>query len=185
MIYIILAIVVVLLLLLVLGYNSLVRSRNQVDEAWADIDTQLQRRHDLIPNLVETVKGYATHERETLQAVIAARQTAVAARQGGPAAAGQAETALNRALGGVFALAENYPQLRAVEGFTSLQAQLQNTEDQISASRRIYNGNVQAYMTKRQSFPAVLYASAFGFGPRELFEASDEAVREPVKVSFS
>lgn len=182
MIWVILGIIVLLVLFLVLTYNGMVKARNKVDEAWSGIDVQLKRRHDLIPNLVETVKGYATHEREVFENVSAARSAAISAR--GPAEAGQAEGALTRALGGLFAVAEAYPQLRAAESFTELQRELANTEDQIAGSRRIYNGNVQSYNTKIQVFPNSVMAGPFGFTRREFFEIEDPVDREPVKVSF-
>lgn len=182
-IIIIAAVVVILVLWLVLTYNALVRLKNRVENAWSQIDVQLRRRYDLIPNLVETVKGYATHEREVFENVSAARSAAITAT--GPAAAGKAEGALTGALRGLFAVAEAYPQLRAAESFTELQRELANTEDQIAASRRIYNGNVQSFNTKIQVFPNNLMAGAFGFSRREFFEIEDPADREPVKVSFS
>src|SRR5206468_2382302 len=150
MVVAIIVIVVIILvgLLLISAYNGMVRARNKVDEAWSGIDVQLKRRHDLIPNLVETVKGYAAHERETFQAVTDARARAMGAS--GPAQAGAAEGMLSQALGRLFAVAEAYPQLRATENFQQLQSELTNTEDQISAARRIYNGNVQSYNTKIQ-----------------------------------
>jgi LemA protein len=183
MIWVVLGIIVLLALILVFAYNGMVKARNKVDESWSGIDVQLKRRHDLIPNLVETVKGYAAHEKEVFENVSAARSAAISAQ--GPAAQAQAETALSGALGRLFAVAEAYPQLRAVESFTQLQQELANTEDQIAASRRIYNGNVQAYNTKIQVFPNSLLAGPFGFTRREFFEIEDPADREPVKVSFS
>jgi LemA protein len=180
---IILGVVILLALFLIVVYNGMVRARNKVDEAWSGIDVQLKRRHDLIPNLVETVKGYATHEREAFEAVTRARAAAMQAQ--GPAAAGQAENQLTGALGRLFAIAEAYPQLRAAESFTELQRELANTEDQISGSRRIYNGNVQSYNTRIQVFPNSILAGMFGFLKREFFEIEDPAEREPVKVSFS
>ena len=182
MIWVVLGIIVLLGLLLVFAYNGMVKSRNKVDESWSGIDVQLKRRHDLIPNLVETVKGYAAHEKEVFENVSAARSAAISAQ--GPAAQAQAETALSGALGRLFAVAEAYPQLRAAESFTQLQQELANTEDQIAASRRIYNGNVQAYNTKIQVLPNSLLAGPFGFTRREFFEIEDPADREPVKVSF-
>ena len=179
---IIIAVIVLLGLFLVGIYNGMVRARNRVDEAWSGIDVQLKRRHDLIPNLVETVKGYATHEREVFEAVTQARAAAMGAQT--PAQSAAAEGALTGALGRLFAVAEAYPQLRAAESFTQLQQELANTEDQIAASRRIYNGNVQAYNTKIQVFPNSLLAGPFGFTRREFFEIEDPADREPVKVSF-
>jgi LemA protein len=182
MIWVVLGIIVLLALILVFAYNGMVKARNKVDESWSGIDVQLKRRHDLIPNLVETVKGYAAHEKEVFENVSAARSAAIGAQ--GPAAQAQAETALSGALGRLFAVAEAYPQLRAVESFTQLQQELANTEDQIAAARRIYNGNVQAYNTKIQVFPNSLLAGPFGFTRREFFEIEDPADREPVKVSF-
>ena len=180
---IVIAIVVVLILFLVGIYNGMVRGRNRVDEAWSGIDVQLKRRHDLIPNLVESVKGYAAHEREVLQAVTDARAKAMSAA--GPAAAGAAEGVLGQALGRLLAVAEAYPQLRATENFQKLQAELANTEDQIAASRRIYNGNVQSYNTRIQVFPNSVIAGMGGFTPREFFEIDDAAERAPVSVDFS
>jgi len=181
---IIVIVVVILIALFLIGaYNGMVRARNKVDEAWSGIDVQLKRRHDLIPNLVETVKGYAAHERETFQAVTDARARAMSAS--GPAQAGAAEGILSQALGRLFAVAEAYPQLRATENFQQLQAELTNTEDQIAAARRIYNGNVQAYNTKIQVFPNSIIAGMGGFTAREYFEIEDPGDREPVKVDFS
>jgi len=175
-------IAVLLIALLVGKYNSMVTQSESVDNSWAQVQNVLQRRADLIPNLVNTVKGYAAHEKEVFENVSAARSAAISAQ--GPAAQAQAETALNGALGRLFAVAEAYPQLRAAESFTQLQQELANTEDQIAASRRIYNGNVQAYNTKIQVFPNSLLAGPFGFTRREFFEIEDPADREPVKVSF-
>jgi LemA protein len=181
---IVIAIIVILLIVFVIAaYNGMVRSRNKVDEAWSGIDVQLKRRHDLIPNLVETVKGYAAHERETFQAVTDARVRAMGAS--GPAASGAAEGMLSQALGRLFAVAEAYPQLRATENFQQLQAELTNTEDQISAARRIYNGNVQSYNSSIQVFPNSIIAGMGGFTRREFFEIEDAGDREPVKVDFS
>ena len=180
---IIIVIIVLLIVFLISAYNGMVRARNKVDEAWSGIDVQLKRRHDLIPNLVETVKGYAAHERETFQAVTDARTRAMSAS--GPAQAGAAEGMLSQALGRLFAVAEAYPQLRATENFQQLQSALTDTEDQISASRRIYNGNVQSYNTKIQVFPNSIIAGFGGFQPREYFEIEDPGDREPVKVDFS
>jgi LemA protein len=182
-VWVILGLVVLLGLFLVMTYNGMVRGRNKVDEGWSGIDVQLKRRHDLIPNLVETVKGYAAHEASVFEKVSQARAAAIGAT--GPAAAGAAENQLTGALRGLFAVAEAYPQLRAAESFTQLQAELANTEDQIAAARRIYNGNVQAYNTKIQVFPGNVVAGPFGFTKRDFFEIEDPADREPVKVSFS
>jgi LemA protein len=180
---ILLIVIVILVILLITGYNGIVSARNRVDESWSGIDVQLKRRHDLIPNLVETVKGYAAHEKEVFEKVSEARSAAIQAK--GPAEAGQAEGMLTTALRGLFAVAEAYPQLRAVESFTQLQNELSNTEDQIASARRIYNGNVQSYNTKIQSFPANLFAARFGFTKREFFEIDEPSDREPVQVSFS
>jgi LemA protein len=175
--------VALVLLFVVLTYNGMIRSRNMVDQAWSGIDVQLRRRHDLIPNLVESVKGYAAHERETFQAVTDARARAVSAS--GPLASGAAEGLVGQALGRLFAVAEAYPQLRATENFQQLQAELANTEDQIAAARRIYNGNVQSYNTKIQVVPNSLIAGIWNFTPREFFEITEPAAREPVKVDLS
>ena len=176
-------VVFVIVVILVLVYNGLVQARNKVDEAWSGIDVQLKRRHDLIPNLVETVRGYASHESATFEAVTSARTAAMGAKTPGEAA--RAEGVLGQALAGLFAVAEAYPQLRAVESFTQLQAELTNTEDQIAGSRRIYNGNVQIFNTKIQQIPGNLLAGPFGFSEREFFELDDEAARQPVQVDFS
>src|SRR5262245_12404780 len=155
-------IVVAVLLLLVLFYvffrNSIIRMRNQADEAWSGIDVQLKRRHDLVPNLVESVKGYATHERETFEKVTQARAAAMQAS--GPAEASKAESQLSAALGGLRVVAEQYPQLRATENFQQLQRNLSELEDEIQAARRIYNSNVQAYNTRIQQFPGSLIAGS-------------------------
>ena len=180
---IIIVIIVLLIVFLISAYNGMIRARNKVDEAWSGIDVQLKRRHDLIPNLVETVKGYAAHERETFQAVTDARTRAMSAS--GPAQAGAAEGMLSQALGRLFAVAEAYPQLRATENFQQLQSALTDTEDQIAAARRIYNGNVQSYNTKIQVFPNSIIAGFGGFTAREYFEIEDPGDREPVKVDFS
>jgi LemA protein len=180
---IVIGVVVLLGLIYILVRNSMVGSRNRVDEAWSGIDVQLKRRHDLVPNLVETVKGYATHERETFEKVTQARAAAMQAQ--GPAEASQAEGLLTQALGGLRVVAEQYPELRATENFQQLSRNLSELEDEIQASRRIYNSNVQAYNTKIQIFPNSLIASSGGFTPREFFEITDAADREPVSVSFT
>jgi LemA protein len=163
--------------------NSIIADRNRVDEAWSGIDVQLKRRHDLVPNLVETVKGYATHERETFEKVTQARAAAMQAS--GPEQAGPAEAALSQALGGLRVVAEQYPDLRATENFQQLQRQLTELEDEIQASRRIYNSNVQDYNTKIQQFPMSIVANQGGFEAREFFEIEDAADREVPAVSFS
>ena len=163
-------------------YNSLVKMRTQAQGAWADIDVQLKRRWDLIPNLVETVKGYASHEKDTLEAVIEARNRAMSAS--GPADKAQAENMLSGALKSLFALSEAYPQLRAVESFTSLQGTLGEIEDAVQNSRRYYNAVVRDYNTKVEQFPSVLVANAFRFQKEEFFELDDEAQRDGPTVSF-
>jgi LemA protein len=180
---IIIAVLVVVLVLIFIGVNnSMIGARNRCDEAWSGIDVQLKRRHDLIPNLVETVKGYATHERETFEKVTQARADAMKAQ--GPAQSSAAEGRLSAVLGDLRAVAENYPELRATENFQQLSRNLSEVEDEIQASRRIYNSNVQAFNTKIQVFPNSLIANSRGFQPKEFFEIEDAADREPVKVSF-
>jgi LemA protein len=162
--------------------NSFVRARNKVDEAWSGIDVQLGRRHDLVPNLVETVKGYAQHERETLTAVTAARAEAIAASE--PGGVAKAEARLTSALGGIHAVAEQYPELRASDEFRDLEAQLALLETEIQAARRIYNANVQAYNTRIQIFPNSLIAGR-SFHPREFFQLDSPAERAVRAVAFS
>ena len=162
--------------------NSIIASRNRVDEAWSGIDVQLKRRHDLVPNLVEAVKGYATHEQKTFENVTKARSQAMEAK--GVQDTAQAESALSAALGGLRVVAEQYPDLRATENFQQLQQQLSELEDEIQASRRIYNSNVQAYNTKIQQFPASVVADQGDFSDREFFEIDDAAEREVPQVSF-
>src|SRR3954447_23939787 len=180
---IIIAVLVVLLVLIFIGVNnSMIGARNRVDEAWSGIDVQLKRRHDLVPNLVETVKGYATHERETFQKVTEARADAMKAQ--GPAQAGAAEGRLSAVLGDLRAIAENYPELRATENFQQLSRNLSELEDEIQASRRIYNSNVQTYNTDIEQFPGSVVANQGHFTKREFFEIEAPADREPVSVSF-
>ena len=181
---IILLFVLAVIALAVIGiYNGLVRLNVQATNAWSDIDVQLKRRTDLIPNVIETVKGYAAHERQTLESVINARNRAVAAQSAGPAERSQAEGALTTALRGLFALAESYPQLRAVESFTQLQATLSQIEDAVQNARRYYNAVVRDLNTKVQQFPSNVVASLFGFRNSEFFEIPD-AEREAPKVKF-
>ncbi len=181
---IIIAVLVVLLILVFVGVNnSMIGARNRCDEAWSGIDVQLKRRHDLVPNLVETVKGYATHERETFQKVTEARADAMKAQ--GPAQAGAAEGRLSAVLGDLRAISENYPELRATENFQQLSRNLSELEDEIQASRRIYNSNVQTYNTKIQVFPNSTIAGMRHFEAKEFFEITDAADREPVQVSFN
>lgn len=180
-VWILLAVVVVLGIYLVVTYNGLVSLRNKIENAWAQIDVQLKRRYDLIPNLVETVKGYAAHERGTLDAVVEARSRAMMAQ--GPAEKAAAENALTGTLKSLFALAENYPQLRAVEGFTQLQGSLSQIEDAVQNARRYYNAVVRDLNTKIHQFPSNLVARTFGFRDREFFEAP-ESERSVPRVSF-
>jgi LemA protein len=178
----VLVIIGAVLLFIIAMYNGLVRLRVQCDNAWSDIDVQLKRRYDLIPNLVETVKGYAGHEKGTLEAVVQARNSAMSAQ--GPAAKADAENMLTGALRQVFALAEAYPQLRAVESFTQLQNTLTTLEDTIQNARRYYNAVVRDLNTKIQVFPSNIIAGMFNFKPREFFEVSAPAERDVPKVSF-
>lgn len=164
-------------------YNKLVRLRQNVRESWSAIDTELRRRYDLIPNLVETVKGYASHEKGTLEAVIAARNAAVS-NTGTPEQQAQTENVLTGALRQVFALSEAYPQLRANESFQQLQDQLGQTETQIAQSRRFYNANVREMNTAVESFPSSIVAGMGSFKPAEYFEIDEPAARGPVKVEF-
>jgi LemA protein len=181
---IIILVVLVLLVLFGIGmYNSLVRLKVQCDNAWADIDVQLKRRYDLIPNLVETVKGYAGHEKGTLEAVINARNRAMSAT--GPADKAQAENMLSGALKSLFALSEAYPQLRAIESFTSLQNSLTQIEDTVQNARRYYNAVVRDLNTKILQFPTNIFAGMLGFKEREFFEVTSASEREAPKVSFS
>jgi len=177
------AILIVGLALLIVGmYNGLVRLKVQADNAWADIDVQLKRRHDLIPNVIETVKGYAAHEKGTLEAVVNARNRAMVAQ--GPAARAEAEGMLAGALRQLFALAEAYPQLRAVESFTQLQQTLAQLEDTIQNARRYYNAVVRDFNTRIAQFPSNIVAGTFHFAPREFFEITAPAERDVPKVSF-
>jgi LemA protein len=175
---------VALVAIAVIGiYNGLVKLNVRTDNAWSDIDVQLKRRTDLIPNVVETVKGYASHERQTLEAVIEARNRAVAVQGAGPAERGQAEGALTTALRGLFALAESYPQLRAAENFAQLQGTLSQIEEAVQSARRYYNAVVRDLNTKVQQFPSNLVAGMFGFRNREFFEIPDTDRQVP-KVAF-
>jgi LemA protein len=181
--------IIVLILVVIVGaalvgmYNGLVRLRVQADNAWSDIDVQLKRRHDLIPNVVETVKGYAAHEKGTLEAVVEARSKAVSVSSAGPAERGAAEGQLTTALRGLFALAESYPQLRAVESFTQLQGTLSQIEDAVQNARRYYNAVVRDLNTKIQTFPSNIVAGMFGFKLREFFQAQEEERAVP-QVKF-
>ena len=192
---IVLVVLVVILVIWIVGiYNRLVALRNRFKNAFAQIDVQLKRRHDLIPNLVETAKGYMKHERETLEAVVAARNQAVSATAkaaqspGDPKAMGQlagAEGALTGALGRLFALAEAYPDLKANQNMLALQEELTSTENKVAFARQAYNDAVMTYNTAREVFPAVVFAGTMGFSAAELFEIEEPAQREAPKVSFT
>jgi LemA protein len=180
---IIVAALVLVALAVIAIYNGLVRLNVQAGNAWADIDVQLKRRYDLIPNVVETVKGYASHERQTLEAVVNARNRAVSVQGAGPAERGQAEGALTGALRGLFALAESYPQLRAAENFAQLQGTLAQIEDAVQSARRYYNAVVRDLNTRIQQFPSNIVAGLFGFKTREFFEIP-ETERAVPQVKF-
>ncbi len=179
---VLIGLVVLVGLFLLAQYNGLVRLRNRIESAWSQIDVQLQRRYDLIPNVVETVKGYASHEKETLERVIQARNQAINTQ--GVANQAQAENVISGALKSLFALSEAYPDLKANQNFLALQEELSGTEGKIAYARQFYNDSVQSYNTKTQTFPSALIANAFGFKQREYFEADDTS-RGPVKVDFS
>jgi LemA protein len=182
--WVVIVIVVLIVLWLVFTYNGLVTARNRTQEAWSEIDVELKRRHDLIPNLVNTVQGYVGHERGTLEAVTNARAAAVAAgATGDPAKIGQAENMLSQSLRSLFAVSENYPELKAITAFTNLQDTLTATEDKIEFSRRFYNGNVRDYNIKLQTLPTSLIAGALGFKPFGFFQA-DEGDRAVPQVNF-
>src|SRR4051794_26125200 len=180
---VILVLVVIAALFFVSMYNRLVRLRNRSENAWAQVDVQLRRRYDLIPNLVETVKGYASHERETFEEVTRARAAAQSAQ--GPQEQAQAENFLTQALGRLIAVSEAYPQLRATENFQQLQGQLSDTEDKIQVSRQVYNDTVLSYDNALQTVPTSIVAGMFHFTGREYFEVDDAASREAPQVSFS
>ena len=173
--------VVLLILVFILSYNGLVRLRNRIDNAWSQIDVQLKRRYDLIPNLVETVKGYAAHERQTLESVTQARANAINAQ--GPAQQAEAENVLSGALKSLFAVAEAYPDLKANQNFLSLQEELTSTEDRVAYARQFYNDSVLSYNNKLQTFPRNVIAGMFNFEKREYFEGEPEATG-PVRVQF-
>ena len=180
---VLLGVVLLLVVLAITFYNRLVRLRNRVDNSWAQIEVQLKRRWDLIPNLIETVKGYAAHERETFEAVTAARTRAQQAQTPGDTA--QAEGILGQALGRLFAVAEAYPELQADENFRQLQTELAETENRIAVSRQVYNDTVLTYNNAIQTFPGVVFAGPLGFTAREFFDVEDEAQREPPRVDFA
>ena len=179
---VLLAIVLAVFLILVWLYNRFVRLRNRVDNAWAQVEVQLKRRWDLIPNLVESVKGYAAHERGTFEAVTQARARAQQAQT--PAETAQAEGILGAALGRLFAIAEAYPELQADENFRQLQTELAETENRVAVSRQVYNDAVLTYNNTVQTFPGVVLAGPFGFSIREFFEVEEEAQREAPVVDF-
>jgi LemA protein len=182
--WIVIGVLVVLVLWVIAIYNGLVGMRQRVNQAFADIDVQLRQRHDLIPNLVETVKGYASHERGTLEAVIAARNSAMAAQ--GPGQVAAAEQQLTGALRGLMALAEAYPDLKANTNFQQLQAELTDIENKLAAARRFFNNAVQEYNTGIQNFPAVLFAASLGFQSKDFFDLGEErkTVGEVPQVKF-
>ena len=180
--WIILVIIVVIIFWLIGVYNGLIKLKNRTNEAWSDIDVQLKRRYDLIPNLIETVKGYAGHEKELLENVTRARTSAMQA--GTPEAKGKAENMLSGTLKSLFAVAENYPNLKASENFAKLQDELSDTENKIQAARRFYNGNVRDFNTKIEVFPNNLIAGMLKFVKREFFEIENDKEKENVKVEF-
>jgi LemA protein len=182
-IWIIVAVIAVLAVVVIFVYNSLVSTRVRVEEAWSDITVQLKRRLDLVPNLINTVKGYATHEKEVFERVTEARANTLNAQ--GVAQTAKAEGEFEQALKSLFAVSENYPQLRATENFQQLQAELTDTEDKIMASRRFYNGAARELNIKIDSFPSNIIAGMFGFKKREFFEVEDQtAVEKPVEAKF-
>lgn len=180
--WIVLGVIAVIVLWLIGTYNSLIKLKNRVMEAWSDIDVQLKRRYDLIPNLVETVKGYAKQENEVFTKVTEARASAMNAQ--GIEAKGKAENMLSETLKSLFAVSESYPDLKSSQNFLQLQGELTDTENKIQASRRFYNTNVRDLNTKAESFPTNLIAGMLGIQKREFFELTEEAAKEPVKVAF-
>jgi LemA protein len=180
--YIILFVVLILVLWLVGVFNSLVKIKNRAKEAWADIDVQLKRRYNLIPNLMETVKGYASHEKEVFEKVTQARAQAMGAQNVEEKA--KAENMLSNTLKSLFAVSENYPDLKASQNFLELQRELRDTEDKVQAARRFYNANVRDLNIKRESFPSSIVAKTFNFQKMDLFELAEAEQREVPKVSF-
>ncbi len=180
--WILIGVIVLLIFWLISIYNSLIKLRNRTDEAWSDIDVQLKRRYNLIPNLVESVKGYAKHERELFENVTKARTAAMGAQEPGDKA--QKENMLTGALKSLFAVAESYPDLKANQNFLELQKELSDTENKIQAARRFYNGNVRDFNIKIETFPNNLVAGTLSFKKRDFFELEEEAAKEPVKVEF-
>ncbi len=183
---ILIIVLAVIILWFIGGYNGFVRGKNRVDESWADIDVQLKRRYDLIPNLIETVKGYATHEREVLEQVTEARTRAMGADQSGNTKqSAEAENMLSGTLKSLFAVSENYPDLKANENFVHLQKELADTEDKIQAARRFYNANVRDFNTRVETFPSKIIASIFTFTQRDLYDLEEaKEQRENIKVAF-
>lgn len=184
-VWILLGAVGLIVVWLIATYNGLITLRNRTDEAWSDIDVQLKRRYDLIPNLVETVKGYAGHEKEVFEKVTLARAAAINAEKGGnPAEIAQTENMLAGTLKSLFAVAENYPDLKASQNFLQLQDELSDTENKVQAARRFYNGNVRDFNTKMEQFPTNTIAGMFGFKSKEFFEIEEAAQREAPAVKF-
>lgn len=184
-IWILLALVAIAAIYAIALYNGLIRDKNRVDEAWSDIDVQAKRRYDLIPNLVSTVKGYATHEQSTLEQVIEARNSAMATHQSGSIAEQQvAENALSSTLKSIFALSENYPDLKANQNFLELQRELSDTENKMQAARRFYNANVRDFNTKLQSFPTNIFGRLLKFTDYKFFELDNAGERANVQVNF-
>jgi len=182
---IVIAVVVILVVVaLIVSYNRFQTQKNLITESWKQIDVELQRRFDLIPNLIETVRGYAKHEQSLIEAVTRARTNADQHRTDGPADRQEPEQQLGRAVTGLIAVAENYPDLKASANFLELQKELAHTEDRIAAGRRFYNGNVRAYNTRIQTVPSNLVASMFSFTPAEYFEIEDPEARQPIHVEF-
>lgn len=183
--FIVIGIIAVVIIVLIAMYNGLVRLRNRVEEAWSDIDVQLKRRYDLIPNLINTVKGYAKHEQDTFNQVTQARTQAMGAQESGDLKTqAENENMLSSTLKSLFAVSENYPDLKANQNFIELQQELSDTENKIQASRRFYNGNVLTYNTKVQTVPANIIAGMFKFGEKEFFELEEEKARETPEVKF-
>lgn len=183
--YVLIALAVIIAISVIAMYNGLIRLKNRVEEAWSDIDVQLKRRYDLIPNLISTVKGYASHEKETLESVISARNSAMDAKASGDAdSLSKAENQLSGTLKSLFALAENYPDLKANTNFLELQTELADTENKIQASRRFYNGNVRDFNTKIQVFPNNVIAGWLKFTSRKFFEVENSEERKNVEVKF-
>ncbi len=182
---ILIVVIAAIIVWLIAIYNGLIKSKNRVEEAWSDIDVQLKRRYNLIPNLVETVKGYAAHEKETLEKVVQARNAAMSAQSGGDAKKlAEAENVLSSTLKSIFALSESYPDLKANQNFLELQRELSDTENKIQASRRFYNGNVRDFNTKLEVFPTNMIAKQLKFEKKEFFEIKEAEEKKNVKVEF-